>query len=622
MSQSAKNRHEVKARLLRRVYQVWRAEGVKGIGRRLLRRAPRKDDDGKSHDLYQKWIALYDTLTNDDRQAIVAKIEQLKYKPLISVVMPVYNTEEVWLRRAIESVRRQLYSHWELCLADDCSSASHVRQVLEEFSGKDERLKVVFREKNGHISAASNSALQLATGEFVALLDHDDELAEHALYMVAEELNAFPDGDLIYCDEDKINSAGDRVSPHFKTDWNPDLFYSLNFISHLGVYRRRVLQEIGGFREGYEGSQDYDLALRVSERIPEKNIRHIPHVLYHWRELPTSVGFDIKAKDYAHENARRAIRSHFERTGTAAEVVPAYFIFHRAIYPIADPAPLVSFIIAAKDRVESLWPLVEGILERTDYEPVEVIIVARESSHPETLDDLDRVKQNPRIKVLTCNDPFSLSATYNLGVREANGNLIGFINSELRIISSDWLREMASHALRPGIGAVGGKILSDTGLIDQAGMILGIRGGASPAFKNCAADSEGYVFRAQVIQNYSAVSGDCLLMRKGVFDEVGGWDEKNFPSVFNDVDLCLRIRNRGYRILWTPYAMLSQIGCQPRKHAAMDECETAMKRLRSRWSSVISDDPFYNPNLTLASENFSLAFPPRVSPVWRNQGKD
>lgn len=618
MSESAKNKHQVKARLPQRVYQVWRAEGVKGIGRRLLGRTPRKDDEGESHDHYPKWIALYDTLTDDDRQAIVARIEQLKYKPLISVVMPVYNTEEVWLRRAIESVRRQLYSRWELGIADDCSSAPHVRRVLEEFSRKDERIRVVYRQDNGHISAASNSALQIATGEFVALLDHDDELAEHALYMVAEELNAFPEADLIYSDEDKINSAGERVSPHFKTDWNPDLFYSLNFISHLGVYRRRILQEIGGFREGYEGSQDYDLALRVTGRIPERNIRHIPQVLYHWRELPTSVGFDIRAKEYAHENARRAIRSHFERTGTAAEVAPGYFIFHRVIYPIPDPAPLVSLIIAAKDRVESLRPLVEGILDQTDYEPVEVVIVALESFHAEALDYPDRVKQNARLKVLTCNDPRGLSAIYDLGVREGNGSLLGFINSELRIVSPDWLREMVSHTLRPEVGAVGAKIFSENNSIEHAGMILGIRGGVGRAFKGFPADSEGYVFRAQVIQNYSAVSGGCLLMRKKVFDEVGGWDEKNFPSVFNDVDLCLRIRNRGYRVLWTPYAKF-QLASSPEVGAAekANERARAVRNFQLRWSDALAADPYYNPNLTLDREDFSIAFPRRITKPWK-----
>jgi glycosyltransferase involved in cell wall biosynthesis len=619
VSESAKNKHEVKARLPQRVYQVWRSEGVKGIGRRLLGRTSRKDGEGKSHDLYQKWIALYDTLTNDDRQVIVARIDRLEYKPLISVVMPVYNTEEVWLRRAIESVRGQLYSQWELCVADDCSPAPHVRQVLEEFSRKDERIRVVYRQDNGHISAASNSALQIATGEFVALLDHDDELAQHALYMVAEELNAFPEADLIYSDEDKINSAGDRVSPHFKTDWNPDLFYSLNFISHLGVYRRRILEETGGFREGYEGSQDYDLALRVTERIPEKNIRHIPHVLYHWRELPTSVGFDITAKDYAHENARRAIRSHFERTGKAVDVVAGYFIFHRAIYPIPEPPPLVSLIIAARDRVESLWPLVEGILERTDYEPVEVVIVARESSRAQSLDYLDRLNQNPRIKVLTCNDASSLSAIYDLGVREAKGSLIGFINSELTIISSDWLREMVSHALRPEVGAVGAKILSENNSIEHAGMILGIRGAAGHAFKDFPADSEGYLFRAQVIQNYSAVSGDCLVMRKEILTNLGGFDQENFSSVLSDVDFCLRIRRHGYRILWTPYAQLQRVSTTTT--GTTDIIKTEFDKAdegRPKWDSLQSD-PYYNPNLTLDSEDFSLAFPPRVNKPWESK---
>ncbi|HXM36612.1 MAG TPA: glycosyltransferase, partial [Pyrinomonadaceae bacterium] len=355
-------------RWAQRVRQVWRSQGVRGIGQRILGRMSRSDEAGKENESYKKWVELYDTLTDSDRRGIRERIDHFDSQPIISVIMPVYNTEEVWLRRAIESVRRQLYPKWELCIADDCSTAPHVRQVLEEYASKNQRIKVVFRQGNGHISAASNSALEVATGEFVALLDHDDELTEHALYMVAEELNSFPEADLIYSDEDKLNAKSERVSPHFKTDWNPDLFYSLNFISHLGVYRRKILQEIGGFREGYEGSQDYDLALRVVERIPERNIRHIPHVLYHWRELPTSVGFDINAKSYAHENARRAIRSHFERTEKVAAIVPGYFIFHRAIYPIPEPAPLVSLIVAANGNVAALLPLIEGILDRTDYE--------------------------------------------------------------------------------------------------------------------------------------------------------------------------------------------------------------------------------------------------------------
>lgn len=606
-------------RWMQRVRQVWRTEGVRGIGRRILQRVPRKNEAGKDHESYKKWVELYDTLTDSDRQAIRERIDHLDSKPIISVVMPVYNVEEVWLRRAIESVRRQLYSHWELCIADDCSPEPHVLQVLEEFSHGDRRIKVVFRQENGHISAASNSALQLATGEFVALLDHDDELAEHALYMVVEELNAFPEADLIYSDEDKINQRGDRVSPHFKTDWNPDLFYSLNFISHLGVYRRRVLQEIGGFREGYEGSQDYDLALRVIECIPEKNIRHIPHVLYHWRELPTSVGFDINAKAYAHENARRAIRSHFERTGKDAEIVPGYFIFHRAIYPAPDPAPLVSLIVEAKDRVESLQSLVEGILDRTEYKPVEIVIVARESD-TETLNYLRQMKGDARVKVLTCNDRSSLSAVRNLGVRQAAGTLVGFIANDLRVVRPDWLREMVSHALRPEIGAVGAKIFSENNSIEHAGIILGVRGGVGHAFKGLPEDSEGYVFRAQVIQNYSAASGDCLMIRREVFDQVAGFDEEIFPATFNDVDLCLRLQSCGYRILWTPYAKLSRIARgQVRAVSEMEagDCVRAIQSLKSRWVSMTSfaSDPFYNPNLTLEAEDFSLAFPPRVLPV-------
>ncbi|HJX92560.1 MAG TPA: glycosyltransferase, partial [Pyrinomonadaceae bacterium] len=274
-------------------YSIWRESGYVGIQEKIReKRAVNQQKRAaieKEEPEYRNWVGMYDTLTEADRQAINERISQLSYKPLISVVMPVYNVDEVWLRLAIESVRNQLYPHWELCIADDKSRKRHVRRVLDEYGRKDPRIKVIFRKTRGHISVASNSALELATGEFIALLDHDDELPEHALYMIAEELNAHPKADLIYSDEDKLNYNGQRVVPHVKPDWSPDLFYSYNVISHLGVYRTSLVKQLGGFRQGYEGSQDYDLALRVVEQIPDNHIRHIPYILYHWREVPDSV---------------------------------------------------------------------------------------------------------------------------------------------------------------------------------------------------------------------------------------------------------------------------------------------------------------------------------------------
>ncbi len=618
--QRPKDERKEPPHLLRRAYEVWRADGVSGLTNRILQRLPRHDEEQEKRKTYQRWVAQYATLSPSDRDAIRLRIKSLKYRPGISVVMPVYNTEEQWLRRAIESVRGQLYPHWELCIADDCSTAPHVRRILEEFAAKDERVKVVFRNTNGHISAASNTALELATQEFVALLDHDDELTEHALYLVAEELSAHPEADLIYSDEDKINSQGQLTSPHFKTNWNPDLFYSLNFVSHLGVYRRAILEGIGGFRTGYEGSQDYDLALRVIEQIPEQHIRHIPHVLYHWRESPASVGFDIKAKAYAHENARRALRSHFERTGKNGEIVPGYFIFHRAVYPLPNPPPFVSLVIIAGEHVETLKRLVKG-LEDTDYESIEVIIVAGQNSYAQIQSYVNTPQAKSRVKVLQADDSSNLSAQTNLGLSQAEGNIVGFVSSSIEIVSPDWLREMVSHAVRPEIGAVGARLIDESDKIKHAGTVLGLRGCAGSAFKGFPRTSDGYAFRGQVIQNYSAVSGDCLVMRRSVFDEVGGLDEGNPSVAFSDVDLCLRIEEKGYRVLWTPYAELLQTGrslweADEESVRTRGSFEAACAPL-AKWGQILADDPHYNPNLSLEQEDFSLAWPPRATNPWK-----
>jgi glycosyltransferase involved in cell wall biosynthesis len=602
--------------LLRRAYEVWRADGVSGLTNRILQRLPSHDEEREELKTYQRWVALYATLTTEDRQTIRSRIEKLNYRPLISVVMPVYNTEERWLRRAIESVQSQLYPQWELCIADDCSTAPHVRGILQEFAAKDERIKVVFRNTNGHISIASNSALELASGEFIALLDHDDELAEHALYMVAQELNAHPEADLIYSDEDKINPQGEVHSPHFKTDWNPDLFYSQNFISHLGVYRGSLVRNIGGFRPGYEGSQDYDLALRTIERLPEKNIRHIPHVLYHWRETTASVGFNPAAKEYAHENARKALRSHFERREIRAQVTPGFFVCHRVVYPLPDPLPLVSLIIGTRDRVELLRQVVEGVINQTDYDPIELIVVDNQSSDTVTLAYLDQIKQDSRIKVLRHDAAFNFSAINNLGVRHSQGEIIGLINNDLKMFSAGWLKELVSHAVRPEIGVVGAKLYYEDGSIQHAGVILGICGTAGHAYKKQPGDTPGYVFRAQCIQDFSAVTGACLFSRRKVFDEIGGLDEQNLPIAFNDVDYCLRARALGYRVLWTPYAELYHLESASRGPDYVPEKLARFLKeseyLRSKWEDVLNRDPYYNPNLSLEFEDFRLAFPPLV----------
>lgn len=567
---------------------------------------------------YRRWIEIYDTLTDSDRKAILGRIEQLAHKPLISIILPVYEVEEVWLRRALESVRDQIYPLWELCIADDNSRSPHVRRVLEEYARSDTRVKLVLRERNGHISAASNTALQVATGEFIALLDHDDELAEHALYLIAEEIDAYPEVVLIYSDEDKLTPEGERSSPFFKPHWSLDRLYSLNAVSHLGVYRTSIVREIGGFREGYEGSQDYDLALRVIEQIPEDHIRHIPHALYHWRQLEGSVAFDVRAKEFAHEAAQNAIRSHLNRLGVEATVTDGYLYSHRVIYPLSHP-PKVSLVIAVTDLEFSPERLIGSLLDQTNYTPVQLLVVHHGNESIKVLQSEQTVTDR-RVELLSYNGPTNLAALLNFAVNHATGDVIGCLGP-VRVVSPEWLTEMVSHAMRPSIGAVGAKIYGPDGSIQHAGVVLGINGTAGYAYRNLPQNRGEETIGTQVIQNYSAISGDCLVCRKEVFNEIGGFDAVHFPTSYYDIDFCLRLRRRGYQILWTPYAELCYLESAPclidSDRVDSDQLMRERSYLKSKWSDLIKDDPYYNPNLTLEREDFSVAVPPRATVPWK-----
>lgn len=571
---------------------------------------------------YDTWVSLYDTLTPADRQAIAAAVARLPKRPLISIVMPVYNTPEPYLRRALDTVLDQLYPDWELCVADDCSTKEHVARVLQEYAARDRRIKWVRRETNGHISAASNTALEMATGEFVALMDHDDELPPHALYMVAEEIARHPDTDVIYSDEDKIDENGRRYDPYFKTDWNPDLFCGQNMVSHLGVFRRTLLEQIGGFRVGYEGSQDYDLVLRAVERTGRAHIRHIPMILYHWRVFSASSSFSTVALPTATDAARRALQDHFDRIGVPARVgaAPGAEWYSRITYPLPDPAPLVSLIVPTRDKLDLLRQCVEGLLEETDYPNLEVLILDNNSEERETLEYFAALEGRDRVKVLRYEGAFNFSAINNYGVRHARGELIGLINNDIKVIEPGWLKEMVSHAVRPEVGAVGAKLYYGDDTIQHAGVVTGINGVANHIHKNLPREHPGHFGRLRLVQNMSCVTAACLIMRKAVFEEVGGLDEENLAVAFNDVDLCLRIRDQGYFLVWTPHAELYHLESASRgSDMAPDKIARFMREIRhmhSRWGKSLVEDPFYNPNLTLDSPDFALAFPPRTAKPW------
>lgn len=606
---------------LKKAIQLYRREGLAGIKRGFRTVAtsglvmPSLGSGQFDRNDYAEWIRRYDTLTDETRATMRARIDAFVHKPLISVVMPTYNPKPEWLREAIESVRKQIYPHWELCIADDASTDKAIRPILERYASEDARIKVVFREKNGHISASSNSALELAAGEWVALLDHDDLLAEHALFWVADAINQNPDVRLIYSDEDKIDEAGRRFDPYFKCDWNVDLFYSHNLITHLGVYRTSLLREIGGFRLGLEGAQDYDLALRCVERIDPKQIHHIPRVLYHWRMHAESTAQSADAKPYAMLAGERALNEHFRRQDVNAT---AELIGHgyRVRYALPDTLPLVSLIISTRNGLHLIRKCVESILEKTTYPNYEILIVDNGSDDPETLRYFETLEAKSRARILRDDRPFNYSALNNAAVKKARGELVALVNNDIEVISPDWLSEMVSHALRPDVGAVGAKLLYPNETLQHGGVILGLGGTAGHSHKHLPRHQYGYGGRASLIQSFSAVTAACLLIRKAIYEEVGGLNEMDLQVAFNDVDFCMRVREAGYRNVWTPYAELYHHESATRGYEDTPEKQVRfakeMAYMKQRWGDLLLNDPAYSPNLTLDHEDFSLAWPPRV----------
>lgn len=570
---------------------------------------------------YASWIKQHDTLRAADRREIKADIEHFVTRPLISVVMPVYNPTPAHLRAAIESVRTQLYPNWELCVVNDASPSHQVARILERYARTDRRIKVAHRSENGGIAAASNDALGLTTGDFVALLDDDDVLAPAALYFVVCEVNAHPDAQLIYSDEDKLDVTGRRGYPHFKPDWNYSLFLAQNFFCHFAVFRSELIKRVG-FRPGFEGSQDYDLVLRCIEQIDSKQIRHIPRLLYHWRMSEKSAALNLTAKPHAGEAAVKAVREHLRREQISAEVSSSGAEdFHRIRYLLPNELPRVSIIIPTRDLVERLRPCVESILAKTEYPRFEVVVIDNDSKDPDTLEFLRQIAARPRIRLLRFPGEFNFAGSNNFGVDKVDTDFVALLNNDLSVITPDWLTEMISQGLRDGIGAVGARLLYPDGRIQHAGVILGAGGIAGEAHKGLLRNNHGYFSRALLAQELSAVTGACIVVRRQIYLELGGLDAEHLKVAFNDIDFCLRLRERGYRIVYTPYAEFHHHESASR---GLDDTvsknrrfEAETKYMRETWGAVLQNDPAYNPNLSLASADFTLASPPRISQPWR-----
>lgn len=561
---------------------------------------------------YKTWIATYDYLPTRDKPALVKAIQNLEHKPLISVLMPVYNTPVELLDDAIMSVISQAYPHWEMCIADDCSTNTSTRSRLQFWAQKDSRIKVAYRKENGHISNATNSAFEMATGEWIALLDHDDLLRENALAEVVLEINRHPDAQIIYSDEDKIDKDGVRYDPYFKPEFSRELFRSQNYFNHLTVHRAENIRAVGGWRVGYEGSQDYDLNLRIIEHTPPQTIRHIPKVLYHWRSIEGSTALAGSEKDYTYDAGKRALEDHIQRLNLPATVEDIADVpFYRVRYSIADPAPMVSLIIPTRDKLDLLQGCINSILEKTTYENYEIIIVDNGSVEKDTLQYFSEITQSGKIRVLNYNKPFNYSAINNFAVSQANGSIVGLVNNDIEVISPEWLTEMVSWAALPEIGCVGAKLYYSNDTIQHAGVITGLGGVAGHSHKYFPKGHPGYFCRLSVVQNLSAVTAACLVVRKSVYMEVGGLNEEHLTVAFNDVDFCLKVQSQGYSNVWTPFAELYHfesisrgVEDNPEKISRFNREADYMKKT---WNNLLENDPFYSPNLNKTREDFTLS---------------
>ena len=562
--------------------------------------------------LYSIWIVKNEPL-GSELERYKKTSQSFAYRPKVSIITPVYNPDVSWIKTAIESVQSQAYDNWEFCIAD-ASTKDDVKECLQEYAGRDSRIEVKYLDKNLGIAANSNEALSLATGEYVALLDHDDELSPDALYEIVKLLQDHPDADMIYSDEDKLDVDGNRTLPFFKPDWSPDLFLSCMYTGHLGVYRKSLIDKVGGFREGYDGSQDYDMVLRVIEKT--NSIYHIPKILYHWRITQGSAAGSLDSKTYAYNAAKRALHDYMVRNSIKGEVVDGLWLGSYYIKRELIKTPMVSIIIPTKDRVGELRDCVESIRKKTQYSNYEIIIVNNNSKENDSLKYFNEIQKHHNIKVVDYNGDFNFSRINNFAVKHASGEVILFLNNDTKVITDGWMTSMLEQVERSEVGAVGSKLVFPNDTVQHAGIILGINGLDND--NNVAANSPqggksinpGYFGRENLLLDLSAVTAACMMMRKDVFEEIGGFDE-NLSVAYNDVDLCLRLRQKGYLIVYTPYAVLYHYESLTRGYEdtkdRRERFEKEIRYMRNKWSNIIdAGDPYYNPNLSLRHGDFRI----------------
>lgn len=583
-------------RFFRRIYKglkFWRRHGLRATVKKTLALDKR---------INRRPQADYKQLKTERKAVFPRKIK-------FSILVPLYNTPEKYLRAMIESVIKQTYVHWELCLADGSDEQhAYVGRICRKYTGKDSRIRYRKLEKNLGISGNTNACIAMAEGEYLALFDHDDLLHPSALY---ENMKAIcqHNADFIYTDETSFEKTPmDAFRPHYKPDFAPDTLRSYNYICHFTVFKTALLEQVGGgFRSEFDGSQDYDMILRLTEKA--KKIVHIPKILYYWRSHENSVAHDISAKSYAVDAAKRALKEHLNRMGLEAEIHDAKALStYRMAYTIKGE-PLISILIPNMDHIEDLKKCVNSIYERSTYRNWEIIVIENNSTNPETFEYYEQIKEKG-IQIVRWRGEFNYSAINNFGAKYANGEYLLLLNNDVEVITPDWLEQMLMFAQREDVGAVGSMLYYPDDTIQHAGVILGLGGVAGHSHKYYPRGDYGYMCRLILAQNLSAVTGACLLMRKAVWEEVGGLDER-FKVAFNDVDLCMRIRAAGYLIVFTPYAELYHYESKSRGVEDTPEkirrFEGEIKCFTERWGKELKQgDPYYNPNFSLDKEDFSL----------------
>lgn len=548
---------------------------------------------------YDHWSNLK-KLTTTNLIELLDGIENYAFTPKLSIVTPVYKTPERFLTRCVESVKRQVYPYWELVLVDDGSGDPTLTALLAELAAGDRRIRVETLSSNLGIAGATNAGIELCVGRYIALLDHDDEITPDALFSVVQALAQDPSIDVFYSDEDKLDEKGGYRDPFFKPNWSPDLLLSMNYVCHFLVCRRTLLQEVGGLRLGFDGSQDFDLILRLSEHTSK--IHRIPKVLYHWRSHENSTAAITTQKPAASDAGRRAIEQYLERKGIEAQVHEIGICRYRVKYPIMGE-PEVAIIIPTGGS-PTLELALRSVLSSSTYKKFRIVVV--DNSRLGVADTLAQFKDDPHpVELLDCrNLPFNFSSLCNKAARATTSEYLLFLNDDTSIITPDWIESMLEHAQRQSVGAVGSLLLFPNGTIQHAGVVSGLFEFAGHAFRGLP-DSPYYFDFSHVIRDCSAVTGACLMTKRNKFDSVGGFDESNLPTCFQDVDLCLKMLDKGYQIVYTPFAKLFHYESLSKK-AVADLPE--LQYMKQRWASYISDDPYYNPNLTRSADDYSLSF--------------